>query len=143
LAQVHWLGVGPPLPPGACLASAAPDWVESPTPDRSGCWNGRGCSYPSGSPPFAYAQKNQAARVKEIIFIDESRLSKRSHCCWNWTTPGQASGLQYYFNRNILSPMAVVLWCISTSGCFQVPFAIPLWWNSCPICYGKFCGSYF
>jgi len=44
------------------------------------------------------------------VFIDESGLSERPHCCRTWSPKGQTPILQYHFNWKHLSAMAGVSW---------------------------------
>jgi len=44
------------------------------------------------------------------VFIDESGLSERPHCCRTWAPKGQTPILQYHFNWKHLSAMAGVTW---------------------------------
>jgi len=44
------------------------------------------------------------------VFIDESGLSERPHCCRTWSPKGQTPVLQYHFNWKHLSAMAGVSW---------------------------------
>src|SRR5438445_9562577 len=45
-----------------------------------------------------------------IVFVDESGLSERPHCCRTWAPRGQTPLLQYHFNWKTLSAMAGVTW---------------------------------
>jgi transposase len=44
------------------------------------------------------------------VFVDESGLSERPHCCRTWSPRGQTPILQYHFNWKHLSAVAGVTW---------------------------------
>jgi hypothetical protein len=58
----------------------------------------------SDGPTLKKAQKER----RTIIFIDESGLSERPHCCRTWSPRGQRPVLEYHFNWKTRSAMAGV-----------------------------------
>jgi Winged helix-turn helix/DDE superfamily endonuclease len=55
-------------------------------------------------------KKKAQNEERTIVFVDESGLSERPHCCRTWAPRGQTPVLQYHFNWKTLSAMARVRW---------------------------------
>jgi hypothetical protein len=56
-------------------------------------------------------KKKARREARTIVFIDESGVSQRPHCCRTWSQRGHTPVLQYSFNWKTLSAIAgITFW---------------------------------
>jgi DDE superfamily endonuclease len=92
------------------MADSSQNGLELPTSNGTRLRTGRSQDSAVEEGTLAGVLKNAQQEGRTVVFIDESGLSERPHCCRTWAPRGQTPVLQYHFNWKTLSAMAGITW---------------------------------